>query len=161
MESRNAFKKVVHFANWEYKEKRPKSVKVLRLKSKGTISLGVLPEFQMRTIGPIIYLVVSDQGDELMIYFFNRNGDRIGGQHYEPTAKFLKKLQKSTIVKYQLPKKERKEFIDSTYIFQQEFSKIHQNIGQVLGITHKYPYTVLVDKNLQFSITKMFGCKRT
>ena len=33
----------------------------------------------MRTIGPIIYIVVSDQGDELMIYFFNRNGDRTGG----------------------------------------------------------------------------------
>lgn len=65
METRDAFKKVVHFAIWEHKEKRPKSVKVLRLKSKGTITLGVLPEFQIRTIGPIIYLVVSDQGDEL------------------------------------------------------------------------------------------------
>ncbi len=161
MEPRDAFKKVVHFANWEYEQKRPKTVKVLRLKSKSTITLGVLPEFQMRTIGPIIYLVVSDQGDELMIYFFNRNGNRTGGQHYEPTPQLLKKLHKSTIVKYQLPKKERKEFIDLTYKFQQEFPKIHQNIGKVLGITHKYPYTVLVDKNLQFSLTKMFGCKRT
>lgn len=105
MESREAFKKVVHFANWEYNEKRPKSVKVLRLKSKSTITLGVLPEFQIKSIGPIIYLVVSDRGDELMVYFFKRNGDRTGGQHYEPTPKFMKKLDKSTIVKIKLPKK--------------------------------------------------------
>lgn len=160
METRDAFKKVVHFANWEYKEKRPKSVKILRLKSKSTITLGALPEFQMRTIGPIIYLVVSDQGDGLMIYFFNRNGERTGGQHYDPTTKFIKKLHKSTVVKYQLPRKERKELIDSTYIFQQDFSKIHQSISNKLGIVHKYLYTVLVDKNLQFSLTQMFGSKR-
>ncbi|MFX1481074.1 MAG: hypothetical protein ACFFCI_23580, partial [Promethearchaeota archaeon] len=160
MESREVLKKVVHFANWEFKEKRPKSVKVLRMKSKSTITLGVLPEFQMRTIGPIIYLVVSDQGDDLMIYFFNRNGERTGGQHYEPTAKFMKKLNKSTIVKYQLPKKERKELIDITYVVQQEFSKIHQKISKKLGITQRYPYTVLVDNNLLFSLTRMFGSKR-
>jgi len=160
MESRDAFKKVVHFANWEYKEKRPKSVKVLRLKSKSVITLGVLPEYQMRTIGPVVYLVVSDQGEELMIYFFNRNGERTGGQHYEPTAKFMKKLNKSTIVKYQLPKKERKELVDLTYIFQQEFTKIHQKISNRLGITQRYPFTVLVDNDLRFSLTRMLGSKR-
>ncbi|MFX1296371.1 MAG: hypothetical protein ACFFD2_16150, partial [Promethearchaeota archaeon] len=143
-----------------YKEKRPKSVKVLRLKSKSVITLGVLPEYQMRTIGPVVYLVVSDQREELMIYFFNRNGERTGGQHYEPTPKFLKKLNKSTTVKYQLPKKERKELIDPTYIFQQEFTKIQQKISKKLGITQRYPYTVLIDNELQFRLTRMLGSKR-
>ena len=66
----------------------------------------------MGTIGPIIYLVVSDHIDTLMIYFFNKDGDKLGGQHYEPTPKFIKKLKNSTSVKYQLPKKERKEYKD-------------------------------------------------
>ena len=160
MEVRDIFKKVVHFANWEYKEKRPKSVKVLRVKSKSLLTLGVLPELQMRTIGPIMYLVVSDNRDTLMIYFFNRNGERIGGQNYEPTPKFMKKLNKSTTVKYQLPKKERKERVDDTLLTQKEFSKMHQNISNILGIYHKYPYTVLVNKELQFELTRELGCKR-
>ena len=92
MEARNIFKKVVHFANWEYKEKRPKSLKVLRGKSKSVLSSGVLPELQIRTVGPIVFIVVSDYGDTLRIYFFNRSGERVGGQNYEPTPKFLKKL---------------------------------------------------------------------
>ncbi|MFX1363534.1 MAG: hypothetical protein ACFFCE_10980 [Promethearchaeota archaeon] len=160
MELRDTFKKVVHFANWEYKEKRPKSVKVLRIKSKSVFSLGILPEFQMRTIGPIVYLVVSDHGDTLMIYFFNRNGEREGGRNYEPTPKFLKKLDKSTTVKYQLPKKERTDMLDDTVRIQREFSKIQQHISNTLGIYHKYPYTILIKKELSFNLTERLGCER-
>lgn len=160
MEVRGAFKKVVHFANWEYKEKRPKSVKVLRIKSKNLFSLGILPELQMRTIGPIVYLVVSDHGDTLMIYFFNRNGEREGGRNYESTPKFLKKLDKSTIVKYQLPKKERNEMMDDTLRIQREFNKIQQHISNILGIYHKYPYTILIKKELSFNANEKLGVMR-
>ncbi|MFW9827363.1 MAG: hypothetical protein ACFFEY_07230 [Candidatus Thorarchaeota archaeon] len=160
MEVRDALKKVVHFAEWEYKEKRPKSVKVLRVKSKSVFTVGVLPELQMRTIGPVIYIVISDHGDTLMIYFFNRNGERIGGQNYEPTTKFRKKLDKSTTLKYQLPKKERKEMVDDTLLAQKEFTKIHHNISKILGIYHKYHYTILVKKELQVKHSRMLGCKR-
>jgi len=160
MEVRGAFKKVVHFASWEYKEKRPKSVKVLRLKSKSVFSLGVLPDFQMRTIGPIRFVVVSDYGDTLMIYFFNRNGERIGGKNYDPTLKFLKKLNKSTMVKYQLPKKERIDMVDDTVVAKQKINKIHQHISNNLGIFHKYPYTILVKKELSFNPNEKLGCKR-
>ncbi|MFX0083773.1 MAG: hypothetical protein ACFE94_18635 [Candidatus Hodarchaeota archaeon] len=160
MEIRNAFKKVVHFANWEYKEKRPKSVKVLRVKSKSVLSLGVLPELQIRTIGPIVFIIVSDYGDTLRIYFFNRNGERVGVQNYVPTPKFLKKLDKSTIAKYQLPKKERIEIIDDALIARREFNKIHHHISNALGIYHKYPYTVLVKKELPLNLSRKLGCER-
>ncbi|MFX1375199.1 MAG: hypothetical protein ACFFA0_05250 [Promethearchaeota archaeon] len=160
MEARNILKKIVRFANWEYKEKRPKSVKILRIKSKSILTLGAFPELQMRSSGPIIYLVVSDHKDSLMIYFFNRNGEMLGGQNYEPTPKFLKKLNKSTIIKYQLPKKEQKEIIDPSLLIQKTISRIHQNIAHTLGLSHKYSYTVLVDKNLQFRLTSKMGCKR-
>ncbi|MFX1390130.1 MAG: hypothetical protein ACFE9Z_08720 [Promethearchaeota archaeon] len=132
----------------------------MRVKSKSVFSLGVLPELQMRTIGPIVFVVVSDHGDTLMIYFFNRNGERVGGQNYEPTPKFLKKLDKSTIVKYQLPKKERIEMVDDTLVAQREFRKIHQHISNTLGIYHQYPFTVLVKKDLRFTLTRTLGCTR-
>ena len=133
METRNALKKVTHFAEWEFNQKRPRSVKVLRVESKNFHTLGVLPDFQMRTIGPIIYLVLSDHIDTLMIYFFNKDGDKLGGQHYKPTPKFIKKLKNSTSVKYQLPKKERKEYKDLTLASQKDFTEIHQNISHKLG----------------------------
>ena len=160
METRNALKKVTHFAEWEFNQKRPSSVKVLRLKSKSVLTLGVLPNFQMRTLGPIIYLVVSDHGETLRIYFFNRNGDTLGGQNYKSTPKFMKKLQKSTTVKYQLPKKEREKIEDPTVVYQKEFTKIHQAIGRRLGISHRYPYILLVNMALQFKPNRTLGCER-
>ncbi|KKM81915.1 hypothetical protein LCGC14_1325040 [marine sediment metagenome] len=38
-----------------------------------------------------------------MIYFFNKNGENIGGQHYDPTPKFLRELEESTVMKAQFP----------------------------------------------------------
>jgi len=122
--------------------------------------MGALPNFQMRSVGPVVYLVVSDHIDTLTIYFFNKFGNKLGSEKYEPTLKFMKELQKSTTVKYQLPKKERKEMADPTFLFQKDFSKVYRTITNTLGITHKYPYTVLVNKNLQLSLIRMFGCKR-
>jgi len=109
LEIRQSFKKVRHFVDWEYKEKRPKSVKAFRVKSKSMFNMGVLPNFQMERVGPVVYLVVSDHIDTLTVYFFNKLGDKLGSEKYEPTPKFMKELQKSTIVKYQRPKKERKD----------------------------------------------------
>jgi len=95
--SRNSLKKINNFANREYKEKRPKSVKVLRLKSKILLTRGILPNYQVRQEGPVVFLVISDYGKTFMVYSFNRNGDRIGGQHYDVSPKLLKEIEKKTI----------------------------------------------------------------
>ena len=55
MEPRDAFKKVVHFANWEYEQKRPKSVKVLRLKSKSTITATVKISLSRLSLSSLIF----------------------------------------------------------------------------------------------------------
>jgi len=95
---RGSLKKVNHFAFREYNEKHPKSVRVLLIKSKSVLTRGVLPSYQVRQVGPVIFLAVSDHGDKSMIYFFNKEGDRIGGHNYYNTPKFLKKLKKSTVL---------------------------------------------------------------
>ena len=100
-----------HIVDWEYKEKRPKSVKALRVKSKSMFIMGALPNFHMKRVGPVVFIVISDHIDTLTAYFFNKFGDKLGSEKYEPSPKFMKKLQKLTTVKYQLPKKERKETV--------------------------------------------------
>lgn len=72
-----------HFVDWEYKEKRPKSVKALRVKSKSMFSMGALPNFHMKIIGPVVYIVISDHIDTLTVYFFNKFGDKLGSEKYE------------------------------------------------------------------------------
>ena len=96
MWEREGLKKVVHFANREYIEKRPKSVKIFRVKSQTILKRGILPDLLIKQKGPIEYLVVEDRGDELKIFGFSRNGIYITDYTRNITLRFLKKLQKST-----------------------------------------------------------------
>jgi len=158
--TRGSLKKVNRFALREYKESHPKSIRVLQVKAKSVLTLGVLPNYHVREIGHIRFLAVLDRGKEFRIYFFDKNGNNIGGQNYDVTPKFLKKLEKSTVLKTQFPKKTPREFEDSTLLFQKEFSKLFHHINSVLGINHKYPYTILVRKDLQVKHDKTLGCRR-
>ena len=158
--TRDSLKKVNRFALREFKELHPKSIKVLQVKAKSVLTRGVLPNYHVREIGHIRFLVVLDRGKEFRIYFFDKNGNNIGGQNYDVTPKFLKKIEKSTVLKTQFPKKTPREFEDPTLLFQREFSKLFHHINSVLGINHKYPYTILVRKDLQVKHDKTLGCKR-
>ncbi|KKK84389.1 hypothetical protein LCGC14_2783830, partial [marine sediment metagenome] len=158
--TRDSLKKVNRFALREYKELHPKSIKVLQVKAKSVLTRGLLPNYHVREIGHIRFLVVLDRGKEFRIYFFDKNGNNIGGQNYNITPKFLKKIEKSTVLKTQFPKKTPREFEDSTLLFQKEFSKLFHHINSVLGINHKYPYTILVRKDLQVKYDKTLGCRR-
>ncbi|KKK94500.1 hypothetical protein LCGC14_2682240, partial [marine sediment metagenome] len=158
--TRDSLKKVNRFALREYKELHPKSIKVLQVKAKSVLTRGVLPNYHVREIGHIRFLVVLDRGKEFRIYFFDKNGNNIGGQNYNITPKFLKKIEKSTVLKTQFPKKTPREFEDSTLLFQKEFSRLFHHINSVLGINHKYPYTILVRKDLQVKHDKTLGCRR-
>ena len=157
---RNSLKIINRFARREYKEKRPKSVRVLRLKSKSILTRGILPRFQVKQEGPVVYLVVSDHGNEYTIYFFNRNGNRIGGQSYELTQKLLKELKKSTVLKASFPKKIHKKVGDSTSLFQKEFDKLFKRISSFLKINHKYSYTIFIKKYLKIKEGSTLGRKR-
>ncbi|KKL87108.1 hypothetical protein LCGC14_1937980, partial [marine sediment metagenome] len=158
--TRDSLKKVNRFALREYKELHPKSIKVLQVKAKSVLTRGVLPNYHVQEIGHIRFLAVLDRGKEFRIYFFDKNGNNIGGQNYDVTPKFLKKLEKSTVLKTQFPKKTPREFEDSTLLFQKAFSKLFHHINSVLGINHKYPYTILVRKDLQVKYDKTLGCRR-
>jgi hypothetical protein len=68
MDPRSILKKLIHFAQREYQEKHPKSVKVYRLKSKSILTRGILPSLNIKQIGPIAYLVIANYGENFRIW---------------------------------------------------------------------------------------------
>ncbi len=135
MREREGLKTVIHFANREYKEKRPKSVKVFRVKSQTVLKRGILPNLLIKQKGPIEYLIVEDRGDELKIYGFGHNGTFITDYTRDLTLRFLKQLQKSTTLEAQLPRKKVEKVEDPSIKAREEFKKIHHRLNQVLGVT--------------------------
>ena len=161
MREREGLKTVIHFANREYKGKRPKSVKVFRVKSQTVLRRGILPNLLIKQKGPIEYLVVEDRGHELKIFCFDRDGTYIADCTKEPTPKFLKELQKSTTLEAQLPRKKIKKVEDPSTQAQIKFNKIHHRLNHLLGLTIDYPYTIVIDSSLTYNNNRLFGCKIT
>jgi len=114
----------------------------------------------VRQVGPIYYLIALDYGDTLRIIFYNRSGEYLGNNYFDPTPKFLKKLDKSTIVKHKLPRAERKIVEDDTILFQKRFTKLFQEISHRFGIILRYPRTLLIDSKLKYQQIPSLGCKK-
>ena len=161
MREREGLKTVIHFANREYKEKRPKSVKVFRVKSQTVLKRGILPNLLIKQKGPIEYLVVEDRGNELKIFGFGRNGTYIIDYTRNITLRFLKTLQKSTTLEAQLPRKKIEKVEDPTTQARVKFKKIHHRLNHLLGLAKDYPYTIIIDSSLKYSNNRTFGCKIT
>ena len=159
MREREGLKTVIHFANREYKEKRPKSIKVFRVKSQTVLKRGILPNLLIKQKGPIEYLVVEDRGDEVKIYGFSHNGTYITDYTRDLTLRFLKQLQKSTTLEAELPRKKIEKVGDPSIQARERFKKIHHRLNHVLGISIEYPYTLIVDSSLTFKKNRTFGCK--
>ncbi len=118
-------------------------------------------DLQVRKIGPIIYVVKEDYGDELKIFCFARDGTYITDCTKEPTPKFLKELNKLTTYETQFPKKEIKKIEDITAQTQIKLNKIHHRLDHLLGLNIDYSYTIIADSSLKYSNNRLFGCKIT
>ncbi|MFW9938429.1 MAG: hypothetical protein ACFFD5_12330 [Candidatus Thorarchaeota archaeon] len=105
MEARNVLKKLVHFAEHEYKDKRPKSVKIYRVKSKKILTRGMLPNLQLKEKGLVSFLILADYQDTLRIYSFSRQGTLLSGVNILPDPKTIQKMKKSIKLEFQYPRK--------------------------------------------------------
>ena len=105
MEARKILKKLVHFAEHEYKDKQPKSVKVYRVKSKNILTRGMLPYLQIKEQGLISFLIIADYNEFLRIYSFSRQGTLLSGVNVTLELKVFKKIEKSIKLEFQYPKK--------------------------------------------------------
>jgi len=105
MESRFILKKIVKFGRKEYYEKKPVSIKVLKMKGTQIFSAGGPLKIMSitRTEDPY-YLVISEYISEARIYYFSKKGVLLGAENFEKNSKLLKEVKNSTVVKYKLPK---------------------------------------------------------
>ena len=159
-EPRAILKDLIHFAKREYAEKRPKSIKVYRVKSKSLLTRGVLPSFQLKQTGPIAFLIVADYGEHLRAYQFSRQAVLISADNVEPTAKLIKQIQKTTTLTFQLPKKE--PIIhpkDLSALLQELFQQHLSRINHLLGTKVSFPYPITINPNKKINLTThTFGC---
>ena len=58
---------VIKYARKVFSEVKPKSLKVLRVKSQTTLKRGLLPNLQIKKRGLIMYAIVEDRGEFIKV----------------------------------------------------------------------------------------------
>ena len=106
MESyRNVIKELVKFAKREYQEKRPQTVKVLRIKDIGVLTLGgPFKTLSIRKSQNPYYIVSVEYKENLRIYLFTKEGVLIEGINQDINPKLLNQLKKNTTTEYKVPR---------------------------------------------------------
>lgn len=98
-------KQLIFFARREFREKKPFSVMVLRMKNERIISEeGPLKILSISQASPINYLVVVNYEYFFRLYYYSKKGISLGAQNLELDEITLHKLSKLTIVEYRYPK---------------------------------------------------------
>lgn len=104
MERGHTLKKVVRFAKREFREKRPLSVIIYRIKSQKVFSKGFRNSVRISKAPLSKFIVAVEHKDHVRIYFFTTKGILFSGQNIGKTDKQLKILQKQGKVHYKIQK---------------------------------------------------------
>ncbi len=103
LSNRYGLKKVVKFAKKEYREKRPLTCRVLRVKEEKKVSLGgPLPQRAVKESHNDYYAILLDYGEIFRVYTFSKSGMLINGQNIEKGSDKIKSLEKLTNLEYKL-----------------------------------------------------------
>jgi len=102
--NRKVLQKSVKFGKKEYREKKPSSVTILRIKDETIFTKG--EPFKRISIAKTShphYLVWADYDKNLRIYFFSKSGVLLGGENYNETPKIIDMVNKNTVKEYSIP----------------------------------------------------------
>ncbi len=100
---RTALKKVVKFAKKEFREKKPLTGRVLRVKDVKKVSIsGPLPQLVVKESHNRYYVVLLDYGENYRVYNFTKSGILMNGETIEKNSDKIKLLKKSTRIEYKL-----------------------------------------------------------
>lgn len=102
--SRKVIQKIVKFGKKEFREKKPSSVEVLRIKDETIFTKG--EPFRRVSIAKTShphYLVIVEYDRDFRIYFFSISGVLLRGENFERTLKLLKIINKNTVKEYTIP----------------------------------------------------------
>ena len=103
MSTMNTKKSLIHFARREYREKRPLSVRVLRVKGEKLLTSG--GPFKILSISETknpYYFVLVEYTEQIRIYYYSKNGVSLGARNLEHEQKLIDEIKKATIIEYKL-----------------------------------------------------------
>jgi len=147
MSQRKVLKDIIQFGKREFKEKKPLSVEILRVKSKTILTRGVLPSLSIKQIKWAKYLVVADYKESFRVYSFTSTGELLSGQNLEKTVKLLKILKKGTVKEYTLPKELPKlPICEISAHYKGQFNKAQQSLNNAFGLNINYPLSIVATK---------------
>lgn len=100
---RKTLKGIVKFAIREFREKKPLSVRVLRVKDKRVYSIGgPVPVITIKKTQIPYYIIALEYGEDYRIYNFTKMGVMINGENIEKDSKKMNQIEKSTKLHYKL-----------------------------------------------------------
>ncbi len=82
MENRNAVKEVVSFAKKCFKQTRPKSLEVRRVKDQKVMEFG-FPPVVLKSKARVKYIACADYTEQVRVYFFSSSGQSLGAKNYD------------------------------------------------------------------------------
>ncbi len=98
MENRKAASEVVSFAKKCFKQTRPKSLEVRRVKDEKVLEFGY-PPVVLKSKMIVKYIACADYIDQLRVYFFSSSGQSLGAKNYaKPFGIKIEIAKKSNLI---------------------------------------------------------------
>lgn len=104
MENRKAAKEIALFAKKQWKQTKPKTIEVRRVKDKTTIEFGYPPRV-ISTRAPIKFVVCAEFSDVLRIYQFSNTGQLLSAKNFGLPFEIRDEVIKKSKLVFKLPKK--------------------------------------------------------
>lgn len=106
MENRKAFKKVVFIAKRCFKQTRPKSLDVRRMKDEKIMEFGY-PSVVLRSKARVKYVACADYIEQLRVFFFSSSGQSLGAKNYDKPFDIKSEIAKKSSLIAKFPKNRR------------------------------------------------------
>ncbi|WP_371805622.1 hypothetical protein [Candidatus Lokiarchaeum ossiferum] len=151
--------KLRHFAEAEYRAKRPLELRLLQLKPQIVFKKGtVLPNLLIKALQQTAYVIYLDYGEEIRFYFYTSDGISMGASNFPKTEKLLSEMHGKANTLISLPKKDPNADIDIDSIqFQQYFKKMVKKISQKYAVSFKTLPTFAVKNKIPQTIQNRSG----
>ena len=106
VENRKATNQVVSFAKKCFKQTRPKSLEVRRVKDEKIAGFGY-PPVVLRSKARVRFIACADYDDQLRVYFFSNSGQSLGAKNYDKPFDIKKEIAKKSNLITKFPRKRR------------------------------------------------------
>ena len=104
MENRKAIKEIASFARKCFKQTRPKSLDVRRVKDQKVMEFG-FPPVVLKSKARVKYVACADYGEQLRVYFFSSSGQSLGAKNYDKSNDIKNEIAKKSNLITKFPRK--------------------------------------------------------